>query len=69
MSFNAYSVGGYGTRIGRGAAGHVLQRQPGNAVCQPADQGSGTGFTSSLETGYPIHLPGWGPGFVLEPEG
>jgi outer membrane autotransporter protein len=29
---------------------------------------TGFGFLSSLETGYPIHLPVFGPGFVLEPQ-
>ncbi len=29
---------------------------------------TGFGFLSSLETGYPIHLPVLGPGFVLEPQ-
>ena len=28
----------------------------------------GFGFISSLETGYPIRLPMFGPGFVLEPQ-
>jgi outer membrane autotransporter protein len=29
---------------------------------------TGFGFVSSLETGYPIQMPVFGPGFVLEPE-
>ena len=29
---------------------------------------SGFGFLSSLETGYPVRLPMFGPGFVLEPQ-
>ena len=29
---------------------------------------NGTGFASSLEAGYPIPIPGLGPGFVLEPQ-
>ena len=29
---------------------------------------TGFGFITSLETGYPIHLPIFGPGFVLEPQ-
>ena len=29
---------------------------------------SGFGFLTSLETGYPVRLPMFGPGFVLEPQ-
>jgi outer membrane autotransporter protein len=42
----------------------------GNAATQFANLATnGTGFISSLEAGYPIPLPWFGPRFVLEPEG
>jgi outer membrane autotransporter protein len=74
VNLNAYSVGGYWTH--RGPAGWyidaVLQGSfySGNATTQFASlPTNGTGFTSSLEAGYPIPLPWLGPRFVLEPEG
>jgi outer membrane autotransporter protein len=74
VNLNAYSVGGYWTH--RGPTGWyidaVLQGSfySGNAATQFANlPTNGTGFTSSLEVGYPIPLPVLGPGFVLEPEG
>ncbi|MGY8662713.1 autotransporter outer membrane beta-barrel domain-containing protein [Bradyrhizobium sp. UFLA05-109] len=74
VNLNAYSVGGYWTHYGPGGwyIDVVLQGSfyNGNAATQFANLPiSGTGFTSSLETGYPIPLPWLGPGFVLEPEG
>jgi outer membrane autotransporter protein len=42
----------------------------GNASTQYANLPiQGSGFTASLEAGYPFPLPGLGPGFVLEPQG
>ncbi len=74
LNLNAYSLGGYWTHYGPGGwyIDAVLQGSfyNGNAATQFANLPiSGTGFTSSLETGYPIPLSWFGPGFVLEPEG
>jgi outer membrane autotransporter protein len=74
LNLNAYSVGGYWTHIGPGGwyVDAVLQGSfyQGNASTQFASlPTNGSGFTSSLETGYPIPLPWFGTRFVLEPEG
>jgi outer membrane autotransporter protein len=74
LDLNAYSLGGYWTHYGPSGwyIDAVLQGSfyDGNATTQFAKlPTSGTGFISSLETGYPIPLPWFGPGFVLEPEG
>lgn len=74
LNLNAYSLGGYWTHYGPTGwyIDAVLQGSfySGNGVTQFANLPiSGTGFTSSLEAGYPISLPWFGPGFVLEPEG
>jgi outer membrane autotransporter protein len=74
LNLNAYSFGGYWTHYGPGEwyIDAVLQGSfyNGDASTQFARLPiSGTGFTSSLETGYPIPLPWFGPRFVLEPEG
>jgi outer membrane autotransporter protein len=74
LNLNAYSVGGYWTHYGPGGwyIDAVLQGSfySGNATTQFANLPTiGTGFTSSLEAGYPIPLPWFGPRFVLEPEG
>ncbi len=74
VNLNAYSVGGYWTHYGPGGwyIDTVLQGSfyNGNAATQFANlPTNGTGFISSLETGYPIPLPWFGPRFVLEPEG
>lgn len=74
LNLNAYSMGGYWTHYGPTGwyIDAVLQGSfyNGNATTQFANLPiSGTGFTSSLEAGYPIPLPWFGPGFVLEPEG
>jgi outer membrane autotransporter protein len=74
LNLNAYSVGGYWTHYGPGGwyIDAVLQGSfySGNATTQFANlPTNGTGFTSSLEAGYPIPLPWFGPRFVLEPEG
>jgi outer membrane autotransporter protein len=74
VNLNAYSVGGYWTHYGPTGwyIDAVLQGSfyNGNATTQFASlPTNGTGFTSSLEAGYPIPLPWFGPRFVLEPEG
>jgi outer membrane autotransporter protein len=74
VNLNAYSLGGYWTHYGPTGwyIDAVLQGSfyNGNATTQFANLPiSGTGFTSSLEAGYPIPLPWFGPRFVLEPEG
>lgn len=74
VNLNAFSVGGYWTHYGPTGwyIDAVLQGSfyNGNAATQFANLPlNGTGFTSSLETGYPIPLPWLGPLFVLEPEG
>jgi outer membrane autotransporter protein len=73
VNLNAFSGGGYWTH--RGPTGWyidaVLQGSlyNGNAATQFASLPiNGAGFTSSLEAGYPIPLPWFGPRFVLEPE-
>ncbi|MBO4221951.1 autotransporter outer membrane beta-barrel domain-containing protein [Bradyrhizobium neotropicale] len=73
LNLNAYSVGGYWTHYGPAGwyIDAVLQGSfyNGNASTQFARlQTNGTGFTSSLEAGYPIPLPWLGSRFVLEPE-
>jgi outer membrane autotransporter protein len=74
VNLNAYSLGGYWTHYGPTGwyIDAVLQGSfyNGNATTPFANlPTNGTGFTSSLEAGYPILLPWFGPRFVLEPEG
>jgi outer membrane autotransporter protein len=74
LNLNAYSFGGYWTHYGPSGwyIDAVLQGSfyQGDASTQFASlPANGTGFTSSLEAGYPIPLPWFGPRFVLEPEG
>ncbi|CCE08850.1 exported hypothetical protein [Bradyrhizobium sp. STM 3843] len=74
LNLNAYSVGAYWTHLGPTGwyVDAVLQGSfyTGNATTQFAKlPTNGTGFASSLEAGYPISLPWFGPRFVLEPEG
>ena len=74
LNLNAYSLGGYWTHYGPGGwyIDAVLQGSfyDGNASSLRASLPTrGAGFISSLETGYPIPLPWFGPSFVLEPEG
>jgi len=74
LNLNAYSFGGYWTHYGPSGwyLDAVLQGSfyNGDASTQFARLSiNGTGFTSSLEAGYPIPLPWFGPRFVLEPEG
>ena len=74
LNLNAYSFGGYWTHYGPGGwyldavlQGSVYDSAAGSRRANL--KSTGTGFISSLETGYPISLPWFGPGFVLEPEG
>jgi outer membrane autotransporter protein len=74
LNLNAYTLGGYWTHYGPTGwyIDAVLQGSfyNGNAATQFANLATnGTGFVSSLETGYPVLLPWFGPRFVLEPEG
>lgn len=71
VNLNAYSGGAYWTHYGPGGwyIDAVLQgtHYDGDATTQNARLPiSGSGFATSLETGYPFSLP-LGPGFVLEP--
>jgi outer membrane autotransporter protein len=73
LNLNAFSAGGYWTHYGPTGwyIDAVLQGSfySGNAVTQFANLPiNGTGFTSSLEAGYPVPLPWLGPRFVLAPE-
>ena len=74
VHLNAPSVGGYWTHYGPGGwyIDAVLQGSfySGDATTQFTHLPTkGTGFISSLEAGYPIPLPWFGPRFVLQPEG
>jgi outer membrane autotransporter protein len=73
VNLNAYSIGGYWTHYGPAGwyTDLVLQGSfySGNASTQFANLPiQGSGFTASLEAGYPFPLPAFGPGFVLEPQ-
>ncbi len=73
LNLDAWSGAAYWTHYGPGdwyldAVAQATHYQ-GAASTQFARLGTtGFGFLSSLETGYPIHLPVLGPGFVLEPQ-
>ena len=73
LNLDAWSGGAYWTHYGPGDwyLDAVVQatRYQGDANTQFASLSTnGFGFVSSLETGYPIRLPMFGPGFVLEPQ-
>jgi outer membrane autotransporter protein len=73
LNLDAWSGGAYWTHYGPGDwyldAVAQATRYQGDANTQFASLATtGFGFISSLETGYPIRLPAFGPGFVLEPE-
>ena len=73
LNLDAWSGGAYWTHYGPGDwyLDAVVQatRYQGDANTQFASLSTtGFGFLTSLETGYPIRLPVFGPGFVLEPE-
>ncbi|NUX59143.1 autotransporter family protein [Paraburkholderia youngii] len=72
VNLDGYSGGAYWTHYGPGGwyVDAILQGTyyDGNATTQFARLPvSGSGFSASLEVGYPFHLP-LGPGFVLEPQ-
>jgi len=73
LNLNSYSGGAYWTHYG--APGWYLDltlqgtSYGGAASTEFARlKTSGSGFISSLEAGYPIAMPVFGPGFVLEPQ-
>jgi outer membrane autotransporter protein len=73
LGLNAYTAGGYWTHYG--PTGWYLNAvvqgtfYNGSASTQFASLPiNGSGFVSSLESGYPILLPFFGPRFVLEPQ-
>lgn len=73
LNLNAWSGGAYWTHYGPNDwyldAVVQLTRYEGAASTQFARLGTtGFGFVSSLETGYPVRLPMFGSGFVLEPQ-
>ena len=73
LNLDAWSGAAYWTHYGPGDwyldAVAQATHYEGAASTQFARLGTtGFGFLSSLETGYPIHLPVLGPGFVLEPQ-
>ena len=73
LNLDAWSGAAYWTHYGPGdwyldAVAQATQYQ-GSASTQFARlDTSGFGFLTSLETGYPVQLPVFGPGFVLEPQ-
>jgi outer membrane autotransporter protein len=73
LNLDAWSGAVYWTHYGPGdwyldAVAQATQYQ-GSASTQFARlDTSGFGFLTSLETGYPVRLPMFGPGFVLEPQ-
>ena len=73
LNLDAWSGAAYWTHYGPGdwyldAVAQATHYQ-GAASTQFARLATtGFGFVSSLETGYPIRLPMFGPGFVLEPQ-
>jgi outer membrane autotransporter protein len=73
LNLDAWSGGAYWTHYGPGdwyldAVAQATHYQ-GDASTQFASLATtGFGFLSSLETGLPIRLPLFGPGFVLEPQ-
>ena len=73
LNLDAWSGAAYWTHYGPGdwyvdAVAQATQYQ-GSASTQFARlDTSGFGFLTSLETGYPVRLPMFGPGFVLEPQ-
>jgi outer membrane autotransporter protein len=73
LNLNAWSGGAYWTHYGPNDwyldAVAQATRYEGAASTQFASLSTtGFGFVSSMETGYPIRLPMFGPGFVLEPQ-
>jgi outer membrane autotransporter protein len=73
LNLDAWSGGAYWTHYGPGdwyldAVAQATHYQGAASTQFASLSTTGFGFLSSLETGYPIHLPMFGPGFVLEPQ-
>ena len=73
LNLDAWSGGAYWTHYGPSdwyldAVAQVTQYNGAASTQFARLDTSGFGFLSSLETGYPVRLPMFGPGFVLEPE-
>ena len=73
LNLDAWSGAAYWTHYGPGDwyldAVAQATRYQGSASTQFAGLATtGFGFVSSLEAGYPLQLPMFGPGFVLEPQ-
>ena len=73
LNLDAWSGGAYWTHYGPGdwyldAVAQATHYQGAASTQFASLSTTGFGFVSSLETGYPIRLPVFGPGFVLEPQ-
>ena len=73
LNLDAWSGGAYWTHYGPGdwyldAVAQATHYQGAASTQFASLSTTGFGFVSSLETGYPIPLPLFGPGFVLEPQ-
>ncbi len=73
LNLDAWSGGAYWTHYGPGdwyldAVAQATHYQGAASTQFASLSTTGFGFLTSLETGYPIHLPMFGPGFVLEPQ-
>ena len=73
LNLDAWSGAAYWTHYGPGdwyldAVAQATHYQGAASTQFARLDTSGFGFLSSLETGYPVRLPMFGPGFVLEPQ-
>jgi outer membrane autotransporter protein len=73
LNLDAWSGAAYWTHYGPGdwyldAVAQATHYQGAASTQFASLSTTGFGFVSSLETGYPIRLPLFGPGFVLEPQ-
>ena len=73
LNLDAWSGAAYWTHYGPGdwyldAVAQATHYQGAASTQFASLSTTGFGFVSSLEAGYPIHLPVFGPGFVLEPQ-
>jgi outer membrane autotransporter protein len=73
LNLDAWSGAAYWTHYGPGdwyldAVAQATHYQGAASTQFASLSTTGFGFVSSLETGYPIRLPVFGPGFVLEPQ-
>jgi len=73
LNLDAWSGGAYWTHYGPGdwyldAVAQATHYQGAASTQFASLSTTGFGFVSSLEVGYPIRLPMFGPGFVLEPQ-